>query len=57
MKKHFSKCARWAPRHNSLLIVTFDENAGGTVKSIPTIIVGANRAAGHLRRAARTPLM
>ena len=30
------------PRHNSLLIVTFDENAGGTVKSIPTIIVGAN---------------
>ena len=35
-------CARWAPRHNSLLIVTFDENAGGTVKSIPTIIVGAN---------------
>jgi hypothetical protein len=42
MKKHFSKYARWAPRHNSLLIVTFDENAGGTVKSIPTIIVGAN---------------
>jgi acid phosphatase len=25
-----------------LLIVTFDENAGGSVKSIPTIIVGAN---------------
>ena len=42
MKKHFSRYARWAPRHNSLLIVTFDENAGGTVKSIPTIIVGAN---------------
>src|SRR5688572_18284396 len=41
MKKHFSKYAL-APRHNSLLIVTFDENAGGTVKSIPTIIVGAN---------------
>ena len=37
-----STYARWAPRHNSLLIVTFDENAGGTVKSIPTIIVGAN---------------
>jgi Phosphoesterase family len=42
MKKHFVRYARWAPRHNSLLIVTFDENAGGTVKSIPTIIVGAN---------------
>jgi Phosphoesterase family len=42
MKKHFDRYARWAPRHNSLLVVTFDENAGGTVKSIPTIIVGAN---------------
>jgi Phosphoesterase family len=42
IKKHFSRYARWAPRHNSLLIVTFDENAGGTANSIPTIIVGAN---------------
>jgi len=42
MKKHFDRYARWAQRHNSLLVVTFDENAGGTVKSIPTIIVGAN---------------
>jgi acid phosphatase len=25
-----------------LLIVTFDENAGGSTHSIPTIIVGAN---------------
>jgi hypothetical protein len=25
-----------------LLVVTFDENAGGTAKPIPTIIVGAN---------------
>jgi hypothetical protein len=31
-----------AQRHNSLLIVTFDENAGGKVKPIFTIIVGAN---------------
>ena len=44
MKKHFRRYARWAPRHNSLLIVTFDENAGGTVKPIPTIIVGAGTA-------------
>ena len=42
MKKHLARYARWAPQHNSLLVVTFDENAGGTVKSIPTIIVGAN---------------
>jgi phosphatidylinositol-3-phosphatase len=41
-KKHFDRYARWAPRHNSLLIVTFDENAGGRVKPIFTIIVGAN---------------
>ena len=42
MKEHFDLYARWAPRHNSLLIVTFDENAGGRVKPIFTIIVGAN---------------
>ena len=41
MKKHFDRYARWAPRHNSWLIVTFDENAGGSVKPIFTIIVGA----------------
>ena len=40
MKKHFDRYARWAPRHNSWLIVTFDENAGGMVNPIPTIIVG-----------------
>jgi hypothetical protein len=41
IKKHFDRYARWAPRHNSWLIVTFDENAGGKVKPIFTIIVGA----------------
>ena len=40
MKKHFDGYARWAIGNNSWLVVTFDENAGGTVKSIPTIIVG-----------------
>jgi hypothetical protein len=42
MKQHFDRYVRWAQRHNSLLIVTFDENAGGKVKPIFTIIVGAN---------------
>ena len=42
MRKHLGRYARWAPRHNSLLIVTFDENAGGSANPIPTIIVGAN---------------
>lgn len=46
MKKHFARYARWAKRNNSLLIVTFDENEGGAVKSIPTIIVGANVDSG-----------
>ena len=40
MKEHFDRYARWAPRHNSWLIVTFDENAGGRVKPIFTILVG-----------------
>src|SRR4030095_15883324 len=42
LEKHFRRYARWAPRNNSWLIVTFDENAGGSAHSIPTIIVGAN---------------
>ena len=42
IKTHFSRYARWARHNNSLLVVTFDENAGGSVSSIPTIIVGAN---------------
>ena len=48
MKKHFGRYARWAQRNNSLLIVTFDENAGGSAKSIPTIIVGANVRRGSM---------
>jgi phosphatidylinositol-3-phosphatase len=46
LKEHFDRYARWATHHNNLLVVTFDENAGGTVKSIPTIIVGANIGPG-----------
>ena len=49
MRKHLGRYARWAPRHNSLLIVTFDENAGGSANPIPTIIVGANVHRGVYR--------
>ena len=51
MQKHLDGYARWATGHNSWLIVTFDENAGGTAHSIPTIIVGANVGPGCLSRA------
>ncbi len=40
LKKNLDGYARWAVKHNSLLVVTFDENAGGTVNQIPTVIVG-----------------
>lgn len=40
MKRHFNRYARWAKSNNSWLIVTFDENAGGSANPIPTIIVG-----------------
>ncbi len=40
MKKHLDRYARWATHHNSWLVITFDENAGGTVNPIPTIILG-----------------
>ena len=39
-EKHIDRYAPWAPRHNSLLIVTFDENAGGRAKPIFTILLG-----------------
>jgi hypothetical protein len=37
--------AGWAAQHNSLLIVTFDENDGGGDNHIPTFVVGAGVAA------------
>ena len=47
MKKHFQRYAKWAERNNSWLVVTFDENAGGTGHPIPTIIVGAGIRPGR----------
>ena len=41
MKQHLDGYAQWAKRNNSWLVVTFDENRGGTVHHIFTILVGA----------------
>ncbi len=38
--------AAWAYAHNSLLIITWDEDDGSTVNQIPTIIIGAALMSG-----------
>jgi hypothetical protein len=40
LEDNLAAYADWAMTHNSLLVVTFDENSGGTVNQIPTVIVG-----------------
>jgi acid phosphatase len=40
LRAHLSAYATWAMTHNSLLIVTFDEDDGGGPNQIPTIFVG-----------------
>lgn len=40
LRDHIRSYARWAPKHNSLLIVTWDEGRG-SANQIPTIITGA----------------
>jgi hypothetical protein len=51
MKQHFDRYAQWAQRNNSWLVVTFDENRGGTVHPIFTILVGAGiRPGRHAER-------
>lgn len=40
LKAKLDGYARWAMTNNSLLVVTFDENAGGTVNQIATLLVG-----------------
>ncbi|MFC3746851.1 alkaline phosphatase family protein [Paenibacillus sp. GCM10012306] len=42
LKTHLSSYATWATTHNSLLIVTWDEDDMSQHNKIPTIIVGAN---------------
>jgi phosphatidylinositol-3-phosphatase len=46
LQSHLSRYARWAKSHNSLLIVTWDEDSGTTSNHIPTILYGAHVRAG-----------
>ena len=41
LQTHIDAYAQWAKTHNSLLIVTWDENEGGSGNQVPTIVVGS----------------
>ena len=41
MKAHLDKYVKWAKKHNSLLIITFDEDHYDQNNCIPTIFIGA----------------
>ena len=46
LKANIDNYAQWAKTHNSLLILTWDEDGGASGNVIPTIFVGANIKAG-----------
>jgi acid phosphatase len=48
LKKNIDAYAQWAKTHNSLLILTWDEDEGNHNNLIPTVFVGAGIAAGKL---------
>jgi phosphatidylinositol-3-phosphatase len=47
LREHLSGYVNWAMTHNSLLILTFDENDGSPGNQIPTIFVGQNVKPGR----------
>ncbi|MHB8405733.1 MAG: alkaline phosphatase family protein [Gammaproteobacteria bacterium] len=48
LEAHMNKYVRWAKRHNSLLIITWDESdANSFTNQIPLIVVGANVKLGR----------
>jgi phosphatidylinositol-3-phosphatase len=47
LQQHLSGYVSWAHAHNSLLIVTADEDDGSTDNRIPAIMAGAHVKAGH----------
>lgn len=40
LKAHFDSYVQWAKEHNSLLVVTWDEDDGSRINNIPTFFVG-----------------
>lgn len=46
LSQHLAAYAQWAPAHNSLLIVTWDEDDGSAANHILTLFVGAHVQAG-----------
>jgi hypothetical protein len=46
LSDHLGGYATWAKRHNSLLIVTWDEDEGSVANHIPTIFFGAHVRTG-----------
>lgn len=50
LQRHLSGYASWAHAHNSLLVVTADEDDGSTDNRIPAIIAGAGVKAGQYKQ-------
>ncbi|MEO6500463.1 MAG: alkaline phosphatase family protein [Jatrophihabitantaceae bacterium] len=42
LRDHFDSYAQWAKTHNSLLVLTFDEDDNSSGNRIPTVFVGAS---------------
>lgn len=47
LQQHLDAYAQWAPQHNSLLIVTWDEDDRSADNHIPTLFVGAHVQPGQ----------
>jgi hypothetical protein len=47
LKANLGAYANWAMTHNSLLVVTFDEDEGTTINRVATIVVGAGVGVGQ----------
>jgi hypothetical protein len=47
LRSHMDAYAQWAKAHNSLLVVTWDEDDNSANNQIPTIITGAGVAVGN----------
>lgn len=47
LRDHLGGYAQWAATHNSLLIVTWDEDEGSDANHIPMVFVGAHVQAGN----------